>query len=85
MVTIFGKEDGDRVTDKVGDKVGDNLTKNQNLILSVIQTNQTISALELSKRIGISKRKIEENMRKLKDLGILKRIGPAKGGHWEIR
>jgi len=29
---------------------------------------------------GISKRKIEENMKKLKD----KRVGSDKGGYWEI-
>jgi ATP-dependent DNA helicase RecG len=34
--------------------------------------------------VGISKRKIEENIRKLKKLGFLKRIGSTKGGHWEV-
>jgi ATP-dependent DNA helicase RecG len=34
--------------------------------------------------VGISQRKIKENIAKLKERGYLKRIGPAKGGHWEI-
>jgi len=38
----------------------------------------------LSETVGISSRKIEENIRKLKAQGVLKRIGPAKGGYWEI-
>ena len=26
----------------------------------------------------------EKNIEKLKQKGLLKRIGPAKGGHWEV-
>ena len=43
-----------------------------------------ISARELSVELGISQRKIEENISKLKERGILQRIGPAKGGYWKI-
>jgi predicted HTH transcriptional regulator len=25
------------------------------------------------------------DLEKLKDLGLIKRVGPDKGGHWEIR
>ncbi len=39
---------------------------------------------ELSEQIGITTRAIEKNIRKLQDEGILKRIGPDKGGHWEV-
>jgi len=46
--------------------------------------NPTVSARELAEIAGISSRKIEENIKKLKALGMVKRIGPAKGGHWEI-
>ena len=46
--------------------------------------NPNISARDLSDIIGISQRKIEENISKLKQKGILKRIGPAKGGYWEV-
>lgn len=38
----------------------------------------------LSKYVDISPRKIKENIRKLKDIGILMRIGPDKGGYLEI-
>jgi len=46
--------------------------------------NQNITAADLEKEIGISHRKIQENIAKLKEKGVLKRIGPAKGGHWEV-
>jgi len=34
--------------------------------------------------IGISERKIKENIKKLKEKGLLKRVGPAKGGYWVV-
>jgi len=46
--------------------------------------NPNISARELAEIVGITSRKIEENIKKLKNMGLLKRIGPAKGGYWEI-
>ena len=77
QVKVFKKE-------KVGEKVGENLTKNQIEILNLIGVNNRISAKELSVIIGISDRKVEENISKLKKKYILKRIGPAKGGYWDI-
>ncbi len=67
------------------EKVGENLTENQLLIIEKMKQNNKISARELSALIGISSRKIEDNIRKLKVKQILKRIGPAKGGYWEIK
>ena len=43
-----------------------------------------MAAPELAEIVGISERKIEQNIATLKKLGRLKRIGPAKGGHWEV-
>jgi ATP-dependent DNA helicase RecG len=54
------------------------------MILSLIRENPRISARELSNKIDISARKVEENISKLKKKGLLQRMGPAKGGHWEI-
>ncbi len=39
---------------------------------------------EIARNIGISKRKVLDNINKLKKHGRLKRIGPAKGGYWEV-
>ena len=69
------------VTDKVVDKVVDSLTQNQEDIIKRIKLNQYISARELSIEVGISHRKIQENIAKLKKLGIVKRIGNPKSGH----
>ena len=75
---------GEEVGKKVGEEVGKSLTKNQRLIIKSMVENPNISAKDLSDIIGISKRKIEENISKLKKRELIKRIGSPKGGYWEI-
>ncbi|WP_340820127.1 RNA-binding domain-containing protein [Methanolobus sp. WCC4] len=75
---------GDRVGEKVGDRVGENLTPNQRKIIDLILEDPFISARLLSGSVGISQRKIEMNVAKLKKKGLLRRVGPARGGHWEV-
>ncbi len=53
-------------------------------IVRLIDNNPTITQLELAEATGLSRRGIEKNISKLKEIGLLKRIGPAKGGHWKI-
>ncbi|ADN09076.1 Fic family protein [Sulfurimonas autotrophica] len=72
----------DKVGNRVSNKVG-NLTDNQQMILEQIQLNNKISASKLSDIVGISKRKIEENLAKLKEQGILQRVGGTRG-YWEL-
>ena len=69
---------------KDGVKDGVKLTKNQEKIVEVIKQKQTVTAKELSLIVGINVRNIEKNLKKLKKKGLLKRVGPARGGHWEI-
>ncbi len=69
---------------KVAGKVADKLTDNQKNIIALIKRNSYISARKLAPLVGISHRKIQENIAKLKEYGIIERIGPAKGGYWEI-
>ena len=70
--------------EKGGEKGGENLTDNQVKILDMIRKNGFISARELAAKIGITPRKIEQNISKLKLQNHLRRIGPDKGGHWEV-
>ena len=47
--------------------------------------NPWISRKELSKFIGINQSAIQKHLDKLKQAGILERIGPAKGGYWKVK
>lgn len=70
------------VGNKIGNRVG-NFTDNQQIILEQIKLNNKISASKLSDIVGISKRKIEENLAKLKEQSVLQRVGGTRG-YWVI-
>ena len=74
----------ERVVQKVVEKVVEKLSSNQQRIVDAIAKDSAISAQELAELIGISHRKTQDNLAKLKDMGVLKRVGPDKGGHWEV-
>jgi len=58
--------------------------KSSEKIVGLIRENPFISAEEISRKIGITSRAVEKSIAKLKEGGVLKRIGPDKGGHWEV-
>jgi ATP-dependent DNA helicase RecG len=58
--------------------------KSSEKIISAIKKNPNISAQEIAKMLGISSRAVEKNLSKLKEKGVIKRIGPDKGGHWDV-
>jgi len=53
-------------------------------ILALIQGNTAITQNELIVATGLTRRGVEWNLKKLKEAGRIRRIGPDKGGHWEI-
>jgi len=53
-------------------------------IIELIHQNNYITIPELSDTLKISTRAVEKQISNLKKQGRLKRIGPAKGGYWEI-
>jgi len=75
----------EKVGEKVTVKVPEKVTVNQRKIIDEISNDNRVTAKQLAEKVGISERKIKENIKKLKQAGILKRIGPDKGGLWEIR
>ena len=65
---------------KFGEKLGESSEK----ILALIYSDRYISASAMAEIINISERAVEKQIAKLKEKGILKRIGPNKGGYWKI-
>ena len=68
----------------LADRLAEGLAESQKRILKLIKENPYISKKELSETIGISTTAIDKNIARLKKERLLKRIGPDKGGHWEI-
>ena len=72
----FGKEFGV----KFGVKFGDN---EKQLLLS-LNSNPGMTAQNLADSLGITKRAVEKQIKKLRELNILTRQGSAKNGLWVI-
>ncbi|SFZ94330.1 ATP-dependent DNA helicase RecG [Flaviramulus basaltis] len=66
------------------DKWVDNLTDNRINIIKAIHENSKVSKRELEDKVGLSATAIDNNLDALKDLGLIERVGGAKGGHWKI-
>lgn len=61
------------------------LTDIQKQILDILSENNQYSAKIMAEQIGVSSRSIENNIKKLKEYGILERYGSPKNGYWEIK
>ncbi len=53
-------------------------------IIKLIKENPYISRKELAKKIRITSDGVKYHLSKMKEKGFIKRIGPDKGGYWEI-
>lgn len=69
-----------RVTQKVSVKV----TVNQQKIIDAIKENPYVTQEELAVIVGIARKNIILNMKKLQENGLIKRIGADKNGHWLV-
>lgn len=66
--------------EEVRRKCGENAEK----VLRVIKSNTFIKTHEIVGQIQMSQRTVDNIILKLKKAGFLKRVGPDKGGHWEV-
>ncbi len=53
-------------------------------IMDLVREDPYISTTKMAEIIGIDRRNIARNIKKLQEQGIVRRVGPDKGGFWEI-
>ena len=58
--------------------------KSKEKILALLTANPHATTADLLAETGLSVSGVEKNIRELKAAGRLMRIGPDKGGHWEV-
>ena len=58
--------------------------KSKEKILSLLSANPHATTADLIAETGLSVSGVEKNIRELKAAGRLRRVGPDKGGHWEV-
>ncbi len=59
--------------------------KTREKILRFIRETPVITTSELAEKSELTLKGVEWNIGKLKKEGLIKRVGPDKGGHWEVR
>ncbi|MBN2531781.1 MAG: hypothetical protein JXB88_02755 [Spirochaetales bacterium] len=61
------------------------LTENQKKILAFLEKNPSAGREKIAEQIeGITADGVKYNLKQLQEYGLLKRIGSAKGGYWEV-
>ena len=79
-------------------KMTENVTENRNIIetpqktpqktsqkiIDLIKEDPYISTSKMAEIVGVDRRNIARNIKKLQEQGIVRRVGPDKGGFWEI-
>ena len=69
---------------RVGGKSSVKKLSSAEKIVAYLRTTPTASAHELSIVVNLTVRAVEKNLRALRESGRLRRVGPDKGGHWEV-
>ena len=70
-------ESGKKATEKTTEKTSVRIVK-------LIRANPSISIGELAEKCGLTDDGVYWQLKQLKAKGIIRRIGPDKGGHWEV-
>ena len=72
------------INDPVNEPVNEPVNDRQKEIISLIHQNHSISINELSKICKVGRETIKRDLNKLKQMNLIQRIGPDKGGYWQI-
>ena len=65
-------------------KTVEKTTRTVEKILKILSNTPSITVREMSEILGLLRRGVEEQIKSLKQKGVIRRIGPDKGGHWEV-
>jgi len=66
----------------VGINIGENET--QQKIINLLYENPHYTAQQLSEQLGITKRRVESNLKTLREANLIKRVGARKNGYWVV-
>ncbi len=53
-------------------------------IIRMVSENPKITAVQMAEKLGVTTRAVEKQLANLRKKGIITRVGPNKGGHWEV-
>ena len=62
----------------------DTLKGTQKTIVEIIIGNPNVTIPEVARQLNLNPRGIAKHFKVLQDKGVIRRVGPDKGGHWEV-
>ena len=80
----FVEKSSEQLGGRLGEELGVKLGENEEKILRLIIADKFATIDFIAKSVGISTTAVENNLVKLKEKGVLRRVGPDKGGHREV-
>lgn len=75
---------GEKLGDQLGEKLGETPGSKRDAIIQIIRNNPKITVSQISDQLKMSRTGVHKNIQILVSQGYVRRIGPAKGGHWEV-
>ena len=82
MVSIWrGRDLHEKTREKTGEKTRE---KTREKIVRLIQEDPTITTDQLAESLEVSVKGVEWQLNSLKRDNVIKRVGPDRGGHWEV-
>ena len=74
----------ENVVEDVVEDVVEKLSSRQLEILNMIKDNPNLSAVKISSILSINVRTIQRDLKRLKELGLISRVGADRGGKWNL-
>ena len=85
QITFLKNKDKEDFQDRTKENVPGNVPgKRHEIIIKMIKNNNKITIKEFAKQLKVNTKTIKRDLEKLKKDNRLKRIGPDKGGYWQI-
>ena len=83
ILKTLKQHQGEPIQD-VGTNVGVNVGVNEDKIIAIIRQTPRIAVKDIAERIGLTTRQTERIIASMKKNNLIRRMGAAKNGYWEI-
>lgn len=68
-----------------GINAGIKMSEKQQKIISMLKENPYCTIREISDKLGVNHSTVERNIKKLRENGIIERVGARKDGKWLVK
>ena len=72
------------IAENIVESIAENLSTMRGRIVKILWKNPKATAASIAKEVGIAPRNVQNHIKKLQEMGILRRKGGDFGGSWEI-